>query len=83
MLVRLQFVVSIPYVEGGGFRAGTDNTALAWPLEGKSGRLYLTHEPLASIGYGSETVAIADLDRWLSTFPNIIEAETVVLGEQS
>jgi hypothetical protein len=70
MLVRLQFIVSL----------GDAGTALAWPADNKPLGLRLTYEPLSSIGYGSEAVAIADLDRWLSLFPCITAAETVVLG---
>jgi hypothetical protein len=77
MLVRLQFIVNLGVSQG--YYQGT---ALAWP-EMKYGNMQLTHEPLDSIGYGSEAVAIADLDRWLAKFPCITEAETVVLGDLS
>jgi hypothetical protein len=80
MLVRLQFVVRIYGADGDSECTSSSGTALAWPLEGKYGLLALTHEPLDSIAYGSEAVAIADLDRWLEKFPDIIEAEYVVLG---
>lgn len=70
MLVRLQFIISL----------GTQGTALAWPADSKPLGMRLTYEPLCSIGYGDESVAIADLDRWLETFPCITSVETVVLG---
>jgi hypothetical protein len=81
MLVYMQFQVSLGSSIGD---AGVvvKHTALAWPSENKSG-LYLTHEPLLSIGYGSEAVAIADLDRWLAKFPCIVEAETVMLSDEA
>lgn len=72
MLVRLQFIIRVH----GAFKG----TALAWPREERSGAMLLTHEPLDSIGYGSEAVAIADLDRWLTQFPEIENVECVVLG---
>lgn len=83
MLVRLQFIVRIYDAGGDSDCTSFSGTALAWPLDGKYGLMTLTHEPLESIGYGSEAVAIADLDRWLERFPGIESAETVVLGDPS
>jgi hypothetical protein len=60
-----------------------NGTAVAWPLNAKHGNMWFTHDPLSSIGYGSEAVAIADLDRWLDKFPCIISAEVLVWGEQN
>lgn len=73
MLIRMQFVVSID----------ATFTCLAWPSDTKRAGMRLTHEPLESIGYGSEAVAIADLDRWLAAFPNISECELIVYGDNS
>jgi hypothetical protein len=71
MLVYLQFIIR------------TDaGTALAWPKDRK-GILSLTHEPLLSIGYGSEATAIGDLDRWLDKFKTIESAEAVVFVRDS
>jgi hypothetical protein len=70
----MQFVLSLD---------GT-STCLAWPRDCKRAGLgmHLTHEPLESIGYGSEEVAIADLDRWTDKYKNIISAECIVYGDR-
>ena len=71
MLVHLQFIVSL----------GDAGTALAWPADNKPLGMRLTYEPLMSIGYGSEALAIEDTDRWFSLFPCIISVECVAFGE--
>jgi hypothetical protein len=70
MLYYLQFTL----------RIHADITAVSWPCDDKHGDMWLTHDPLSSIGYGSEAVAVADLDRWLARFPQIFDAEAVLYG---
>ena len=66
MLYRSQFILDL----------GTCGTALAWPA--RSQWMELTREPLETIGYGSERMAIEDLERWTRAFPQIRSAEAIL-----
>lgn len=75
MLYHLQFTILIRAPRAGE----RDSRALAWPRDEKAGYLRLVANPLDSIGYGSEALALADLDRWYEAFDSILEAEVVML----
>jgi len=73
---RLQFILSL---------GDSDSTVLAYPhdkKEGEAQRMRLTHSAFDTILYGSEHLAIDDIDRWARAFPWIIRVEAIQLNLQ-